>query len=474
MRCLGARGRVLPLCHRVSRGARFFISLLLLATASLSAAAQSERLTVGVDPRVELLSAALTQTVWSPALKGFFSPYAQDCQKTFFPFRNHAAVKQLNALHARGVELAELFVWITSRSQLPSLEATGGADPVLVKRARGAEALDKLASALSALYTDSKFEAFQLAHSAFYSQLSSRLAGSDGLSISSIDALETYTGIKRERYSVVVAPLLGNASFSWTGSGDRTAFAIIAPSALRGESLAFDPTSIGRIVPVGFGRSVGQEIVSSRPSRSAAHSEWFGYLDERLRALNVTTWDQALAEGFASVIAIRLLEQRGRVAEAATMKRSVMSHGVVWLPYLLERIGEYDANRTRYPSLREFADRLFDALDELEPVLLEGEPVDLGLSDVWLTEDGLPVKSVAPGSPAQRAGIRAGDLILSIGGVTIRGSESYLKAWDRWEQAKNGALVPMRVKRGKASFLSQVQMRKSVQFQGLRKRLGGG
>jgi hypothetical protein len=382
-------------------------------------------------------------------------------------------VKQLNALHAHGVELTELFIWVASLGPLPRLEASTTADPVLLKRAGGVEALDKLASALSTLYTDSKFETFQQVHSAFYSQLASRLSGSEGISTSSIDSLETYTGIKRERYSVVVAPLLGSASFSWTESNGGTAFAIIAPSTLRGQTLAFDPTLVSRIVPVGFGRSVGQEIVSSRPRRSAGHTEWFGYLDERLRALNVTTWEQALEEGFASVIAIRLLEQRGRVAEAATMKRSVMSHGVVWLPYLLERIGEYDGNRTRYPSLKEFADRLYDALDELEPVLLEGEPVDLGLSDVWLTEDGLPVKVVAPGSPAQKAGIRAGDLILSIGGVTIRGSESYLKAWDRWEQAKNGALVPMRVKRGKISFLIQVQMRKSVEFQGLRKRLGG-
>ena len=91
---------------------------------------------------------------------------------------------------------------------------------------------------------------------------------------------------------------------------------------------------------------------------------------------------------------------------------------------------------------------------------------------MWLTDEGVPVKSVAPGSLAAKAGIKKGDTVQSIGGIQINGSESYLKAWDRWEKAANNDEVPFKVKRGKSVLLIKVTMKRAGTFQGFRKKAG--
>jgi S1-C subfamily serine protease len=139
---------------------------------------------------------------------------------------------------------------------------------------------------------------------------------------------------------------------------------------------------------------------------------------------------------------------------------------------MLERIKEYEAAREKYPDFPSFAGRLFDMLDDLEPVLSGGPPADLGLADVWLTDDGVPIKMITPGSLAAKAGMKAGDTVQSIAGIRINGSESYLKAWHKWEAAQDGEVVPFRIKRGKNSSLISVTMKRAGGFRGFRKKAG--
>src|SRR5437016_1572323 len=62
------------------------------------ATGDSGKLIVTVDPRIELLAAAMSQSEWPQGRAGFFSPYAREMQQAFFAHRDHAFVKSLNAL----------------------------------------------------------------------------------------------------------------------------------------------------------------------------------------------------------------------------------------------------------------------------------------------------------------------------------------------------------------------------------------
>lgn len=450
------------------------LSILLVASARGPCAAQGSKIEIASDPRVELLSAALTQSAWSPALRSFFSPYAQDVQKSAFPFRTHAAVKALDRLHAQGVELRDLFAWIEDRGPLPDLASSGSPDPELAARPGGAAVFDTLASSLADFARETRFDALYARNAEFYGNLVSAVRSQLRLPVADVEQMEVYTGIRHDGYHLLIAPLLGMTSYSWTNGDRKQAYVLISPAAFREGRLIFDPSTVSHSLWLGFGRSAAEEVIQSQPERRDAHSAWFVYVADRLRKSGISNWSDALAELVASTIAIRLTEQQGRAAAADQMKRAALARGLAWLPFTLSRMAEYEKDRSRYRSIKDFAPRLYDGLDELEPVFGGGEPGDLGLADVWLTDEGVPVKSVSPGSLAAKAGIRKGDTIQAIGGIRVNGSESYLKAWDRWEKSTNDEEVPFRVKRGKSVLLIKVTMKRAGTFQGFRKKAGKG
>jgi membrane-associated protease RseP (regulator of RpoE activity) len=251
------------------------------------------------------------------------------------------------------------------------------------------------------------------------------------------------------------------------------AYLLISPSALQEGRLIFDPALSAAAVYRWFGADAASGVVQGLPDRRDRHIDWFPLMAGKLRQSGITDWSSALTELIASSIAIRILTQQGETSAAESLKRTTLARGHALLPYVLQRLAEYERERGRYRSIEEFAPRLFDAIDELEPFFGGGEPGDLGLADVWLTEEGVPVKAVTPGSLAAQAGIRKGDTISAIGGIRINGSESYLKAWDRWEKAASGDRVPFKVKRGKTVMLIEVTMRRAGTFRGFRRKPGG-
>lgn len=445
-----------------------FLALLLLSVSTCRCRADDARLDVLVDLRVELLTAALTQSGSSAELNGFFGPYSQDAQKTFFPHRLHEAVKRLDMLHARGIGVRDLVAWITSRGPLPDLASVTPAGVDLATRAGGAEELDALAKALSGLAAQTNFDAFTTRNSKTYSDLTTSLRVRLGLPEAAIQRLEVYTGVRHEHYRAIIAPLLGHTSFSWIAGPD--AYLLISPAGLKDGKLLFDPAAAANLIYLGFGRAAAEEAVESLPDRRDKHLDWFPYVAEKLRKASITNWPNTLTELVTATVAVRILDQQARAPDAAALSRSMSARGIVWLPFTAPKMAEYERDRARYRTLKDFAARLYDALDEVEPYFGGGEPGDLGLADVWLTEDGVPVKAVSPGSLGARAGIRKGDTIQGIAGIKINGSESYLKAWAKWEATANGDAVPFKVKRGKAVLTLKVIMKRAGTFQGFRKK----
>src|SRR5690242_2305633 len=121
-------------------------SMLLLGRASAQQSA-GVTLEVSVDPRIELLAAALSQSEWPQARSGFFSPYARDVQQAFFNHRTHPFIQHLNRLKGR-LSFVELLGWSLAFSTPPDLHSSASPAAEFVRSVGGQVEADNFAAEL--------------------------------------------------------------------------------------------------------------------------------------------------------------------------------------------------------------------------------------------------------------------------------------------------------------------------------------
>lgn len=110
-----------------------------------------------------------------------------------------------------------------------------------------------------------------------------------------------------------------------------------------------------------------------------------------------------------------------------------------------------------------FDANMFVPIDLLEPILQDlvtfGRPARpprawLGLQAAEL-QDRIVVSSVTPGGPAQRAGVRAGDLVLEAAGTPVEGLAHLFRTI--WSVGPAGADVPLTLARGQSTVRVRVR-----------------
>jgi S1-C subfamily serine protease len=67
--------------------------------------------------------------------------------------------------------------------------------------------------------------------------------------------------------------------------------------------------------------------------------------------------------------------------------------------------------------------------------------------------DGLKVDGVTEGKPAQKAGIKSGDVIMQMGDIVIKDIQNYMEALGKFEK---GQTIPVKLKRGEEMITVQV------------------
>lgn len=427
-----------------------------------SARAQDAKLKVIVDPRVEMLSAALMQSAWPEGHSGFLSPYARDMQQAFFPHRQHPFIHKLNALKDKAT-LAKLV------ERALGTESASGPVPL----AAVTSSLDSLPKDLAAFGADTKFAEFFASRQLVYDELTASYT-SLLPPISRLELLETYYGSPTRKYIQIIAPTLktSNASLGFMLPGtERTYVSVVSPDGLQSGKLTFDPDHARDSLFSQFGNILLAEAAGGRSSPPIEHAGWWPYMKEKAATHGIPTWESEVLSSISSAVTIRLWQLGSSPADALRHKREQMVNGFALLPFFQERLAEYENSRDKYRSLGDYLPRLLSIMDEMEPILSgTGEAIDLGLADVWLTDAGVPVKSVAPGSLAAKAGILKGDTIQSIASIRVNGSESDLKAWKQWEMSKHGEAVSFRILRQGNLITIPVTMKRNVTFEGFRKR----
>lgn len=362
-------------------------------SSSLHNPASGPHLQVDVDPRIELLSAVLSLTDWpnNGPWSRFGSPYERDMQVAFASFKGHAAVRQLGALTQEDFAFDAPVEWILHYCSLPELRLCSPLSAEVLKRGGGQSKLDSLAEAFRDFARQAKFMEFYKVHKPLYDQLvaeyRSQAPGDDAIAL-----LEAFYGERKSAYTAVIAPMFGGGNYGVRvkESNGEHIYNIGAPHEYREEKYGFDPEELTSVVFHEFGHSFVNPVVDSFPAADK-HATWYPTMGKVMQNQGYGEWHTVIYELMVRANEVRLLQLQGNRGKALdSLQDYTNDKGFVWLPYLLKRLEEYEADRKTYPTYKSFIGRMFAVLDETQPVFIGGR---LRFLVPVISKDSVPTNS---------------------------------------------------------------------------------
>ena len=94
-------------------------------------------------------------------------------------------------------------------------------------------------------------------------------------------------------------------------------------------------------------------------------------VEQAMRNAHYGEWTAVVFESVVRACESRLAEKMGETERAKRNLEHQVLASFFWVPALAERLKEYEGNRDRYPVFSSFIPRLFEALDELAPEVLD-------------------------------------------------------------------------------------------------------
>lgn len=340
---------------------------------------------MSVDPRVELLSVLHMLGRPPEAASGPAPPYRRDAERWFSAFSTHAAVAQAAALRTGGggVDLpAELVLRL---SDPPDMYAPDPIPEGYVVAAGGEEGVDRFIEALNDFARASRFTAFYNAHRAVYRDFAAQ-AEAEALASISPKAVRAYVGSPMSaRYYFALAPLLserdaGNFSLPRHGRLEEVRLRPSRYSPSRGHRFLFDH----------FGSSLAHELVHTVINPLVASFDAKGAkAPAGCNDQTGNSWSGCIQEHLVYAVTMRILAQDLGEALYGEMADRYKSRGFPYLVLLGERLKEYEADRARYKTLREFYPRLEAVFAESLPKVDPAEPSVLDPKARRLKDEGV-------------------------------------------------------------------------------------
>ena len=346
------------------------LSALLLAVLPQQATSAATPVEVRVDPRVELLTLLARLCEFGefrmPAAE---SPYARRVEEWFGPLDDHPVFAHLHRLrNERGVSfdaIASLAVHLGPLPELVELAPFDAAPERLDARWGGSEARPFLAD-LRDFVQHSSAEEFFAGERDFYAEVERRLAARLGES-KALPWFDTVFGARTARYVATPGLLCGGGNY---GVGIRHADG-------RGEEIrpvfgcwSWDkdgfPVFGEDYLPL-FIHELCHSYTNALVDRFEKELEGPG---ARLLALNYEvmaeqaygTWKTVMYETLvrASVVRCRLVTEGPAAGNEQAEEEA--GRGFRWVPALARRLGEFEADRKRYPSFVDFMPELAKTL----------------------------------------------------------------------------------------------------------------
>lgn len=364
---------------------------------------------VSVDPRVELFSIIFRLAGNREYCGGKTSPYVRDIEQYFGKFRDHPAVKLAARLReTKGISHDAPITLVVYLSDAYELKERVPLDPL-------PEGMDprwsvqdaRLFCSLARQFVeDTEFEDFISTHQPLYDRAIVRMK--EVLwQYADMGWFERFFGSKsKTRYYVILA--MGNEGHCYgphfTDGGTREIYSILGCAGEKEDVPVLDERVIPGIIHE-FCHSYANPLVETHITElEPAGKALFACVALAMKCQAYGTWQTLMYESLVRASTVRYFmdTQHSRSAAHAEINMNNFA-GFVWVDDLSELLGEYEANRNKYPALDSFSPRIveffnaysgdFQKKDALAPHVVKLVPenyaqdVDPGLKEIRIAFD---------------------------------------------------------------------------------------
>jgi len=378
-------------------------------------------LRVAVDPRVELVS-ILFRLAGNPEYgHGRVDSYTRDVETHFSAFRNHKAVQVVQRLRqSRGVSYDAPMAMAVHLSDAETLQIKVPLDPwpASLDSRWTAEGVREFVEATRQFVREASFGEFHRKHRPLYEIAESRMR----VLLEKEGHLEWFDKFFGQRpgasFTVALGMLNGGNCYGphcRTPDGKDELYCVLGVWSTDGEGRPqFDAGVIPTVVHE-FCHSYSNAVVDRHAAElQAAGEKMFPHVAEAMQSQAYGNWKTMFYESLVRACVIRYArQQKGDLAAGLAILDEKL-RGFAWMGELSDLLGQYEAQRSQYPTLEAFSPRIvkffneyadkFDrerkALEARQPKVVSMVPangatsVDPGLAKIVVVFDR-PMKDLA-------------------------------------------------------------------------------
>lgn len=346
------------------------MTALLLVAAVFASAAPAAYPEPRTEPRFELFGVVQLLSGADRRFSGFRRhdiPYTRAAEAWFRPFARHPVVETYERLAAKGLDPVFFNAFVFGLGDPPALEPREAFEPGNLAEAGGAEAMEEFRILLADFARTSRFAAFY-AETAPLRRAMVEEAERQALALDAKPRLERYTAMPvRQSYALILSafaePSLGSTWARDEPEGRRLA-SLYGPEEEGGKVGFRLPTRLGGLWTEMLLDQLGP---AARPHRVRINRSKALYAP--LGGACAADWYGCVQRHVAFAVGVRLLELSGEREAAAEWPVKYARIGMPYIAPLAGRLREFEAERTRYPTLMDFYPRL---IEELETLAREG------------------------------------------------------------------------------------------------------
>ncbi len=331
----------------------------------------AHEISIMVDPRIELIMAAQLISGYqplAPLLTGFNFTYRLLMIDYLRYHTEHPVINTLIRLSQGGFTRSVPLEVMLHLTTPPDLEQLVPLERDLMRKVGGGRDFKRFQFDIKTFAIDSDFMEFYRFSGSFYKTIMNEvfytLEDTD-----LTDPLDRYMGASQNSYNFVLATLSFDGAYGiYVGQPDSLdAYCVFGPRAVGddGNPVFGDLELFRKEAWHMFGHSFVNSMTARNMDALNHDSELFEPIREQMRKAGVPTWQDCVNEHIVRGVMTRLYSTEVGPEAGEKILAENRDQGFIYLHAVVQRLGEYEANRDRYPTFAEFFPRLVNLFGEL-------------------------------------------------------------------------------------------------------------